>query len=324
MTTGRIRVGTAAWTDPSLIACGRFYPPHARTPEDRLRFYASQFPLVEVNSSYYAMPSAAVARRWAERTPEHFVFDVKAFRLFTGHRTSRDALPPAVREALPSSLAGRRQLYYKDLPRALTDQLWGDFTEALAPLAAAGKLGAVLFQFAPWVRATRRACEHLLECRRRIPDGALSVEFRHRSWFDRDRHDATLAFERAHRLVNVVVDEPQGFWNSVPAVWSATDPSLAVVRLHGRNAAAWNRPGLTAASDRFNYDYADHELAGLATHVRRLADEVADVHVIFNNNHEDQGQRNARTLARMLRTGRAGADPIATGDPNDDRDPPPG
>ncbi|HEY3255777.1 MAG TPA: DUF72 domain-containing protein, partial [Polyangiaceae bacterium] len=88
----RIFVGTASWTDKTLIASGRFYPAKENTPEDRLRYYASQFPLVEVDSSYYAIPEARVAQFWAGRTPPSFLFNVKAFRLLTGHQTAPAAL----------------------------------------------------------------------------------------------------------------------------------------------------------------------------------------------------------------------------------------
>ena len=116
-----LRVGTASWTDKSLIACGRFYPPGTGSAEARLRYYASQFPLVEVDSSYYAMPKPEVAQLWAERTPQDFTFNIKAFRLFTGHQTSTAALPKDVAEALGP--VEKRNLYYKDLPREVTDEI---------------------------------------------------------------------------------------------------------------------------------------------------------------------------------------------------------
>jgi uncharacterized protein YecE (DUF72 family) len=98
----------------------------------------------------------------------------------------------------------------------------------------------------------------------------------------------------------VVVDAPQGFANSVPAVWEATHPDLAILRLHGRNRETWNQKGLAASSERFNYDYSDQELAALVPPIRELASRVGAMHVVFNNNYEDQGQRNARMLMRQL------------------------
>ena len=109
-----ILTGTASWTDKTLIACGRFYPPEAKSAEARLRHYASVFPMVEVDSSYYAMPSAANAAMWVERTPQDFAFDVKAFRLFTGHQTNVDVLHQDIQAALGAT---SKQLYYKDVPQ---------------------------------------------------------------------------------------------------------------------------------------------------------------------------------------------------------------
>ena len=89
---GQILVGTASWADKSLLDSGLFYPKQAKSAEARLRHYATHFPLVEVDSSYYALPAPQVAQLWAERTPETFVFDVKAFRIFTQHQTLPNVL----------------------------------------------------------------------------------------------------------------------------------------------------------------------------------------------------------------------------------------
>ena len=291
-----ILVGTASWTDKSLIECGRFYPKEARTAEARLRHYASQFPLVEVDSSYYAIPAPTTAQLWAERTPPGFVFDVKAFRLFTGHQTQTKVLPADLRRELGAD----RTLYWRGMPAAIRDELWRRFVEALAPLGAAGRLGLVHFQFAPWLLADRDGHDHVRHCIDRIAGHTASVEFRHRSWFDgAPRTASTLAFLRELGAVHTVVDAPQGFDNSVPAVWATTHPRYALVRLHGRNTHGWGKAGATVA-ERFDHDYADAELQPLAAEVARLAATPAETHVIFNNCHEDTGQRNARTLLSRL------------------------
>jgi uncharacterized protein YecE (DUF72 family) len=293
-----ILIGTASWTDKTLLDCGRFYPKDATTAEARLRFYASQFPLVEVDSSYYAMPAPNTAQLWAERTPNDFVMNVKSFRLFTGHQTSPTVLHKDIRAALPPST--KANLYYKDLPVEIRDELWRRFVAALAPLRAAGKLGLVHFQFPPWLVRNPAGHAHVQHCVERMAGHTLSVEFRHMSWFA-DAHAAvTLAFERELGVVHTVVDAPQGFANSVPAIWEVTHPAFALVRLHGRNAETWNVKGATAASDRFNYDYPDPELTEIAAKVARLALQAASTHVVFNNNMEDQGQRNAARLMRLL------------------------
>ena len=293
-----IRVGTASWTDKSLIACKRFYPPGSTTAEARLRFYATQFSLVEVDSSYYAMPSATNAQLWAERTPEHFTFNIKAFRLMTGHQTPREAFPKDLQPSLPDN--GSKNIYYRHISDDLRDELWRRYREAIAPLHNAGKLGAVLFQFAPWLTSAAEGRAHIEECMVRMKGYTIATEFRNKSWFDERHRNATLAFEKENGLVHVVVDAPPDVSNRVQTVWEVTNPDLAMVRLHGRNTAAWNIKGALSSAERFNYDYSDEELSELADNIQILAKQVAQLHVIFNNNHEDQGQRNARTLMEML------------------------
>jgi uncharacterized protein YecE (DUF72 family) len=139
-----ILVGTSSWTDKPLIDSGNFYPENAKTPEARLRFYASQFPIVQADSSYYAIPSEKTAKLWVERTPHDFVFNMKAFRLLTTHQTQPKVLPKHVRESLP---VDKKTVYYKDLPNELLDAVWSEFRAVLRPLKEAGKLGVVLFQF---------------------------------------------------------------------------------------------------------------------------------------------------------------------------------
>jgi uncharacterized protein YecE (DUF72 family) len=293
-----IAVGTASWTDKTLIDCGRFYPKEAKTAEARLRYYASQFPVVEVDSSYYGIPTAANAQLWAQRTPEGFTFNVKAFRLFTGHQTSPCVLHKDIQQALgprPPTL-----LYYRDLPAEIRDELWRRFIDALAPLRASGKLGAVHFQFAPWLLPERDGLAHVARCVEKMEGHLLAAEFRNKSWFGADATQRTLALERELALVHTVVDEPQGFANCVPCVWEVTNPRLAIVRLHGRNRETWNRQGLSASSSRFDYLYAQDELAAMVPQIQAIARRASRVQVLFNTNMQDQGQVNARLMARLL------------------------
>ncbi|HKE42184.1 MAG TPA: DUF72 domain-containing protein [Casimicrobiaceae bacterium] len=293
---GNILVGTASWTDKTLITSGRFYPPKCNSPEERLRFYASQFPLVEIDSSYYAMPKPEVAQLWAERTPPEFTFNIKAFRLFTGHQTAAAVLPKEIVEALGP--INKKNVYYKDLPRELTDEMWRQYREGIEPLRRSGKLIAVHFQFAPWVAFHPKNREHIEECQKQLHDHQLAIEFRNRTWFEGRHAAVTLGFERERKLVNVIVDEPQGMPNTIPAVWEVTNPALAIVRLHGRNHETWNKRGLMSSAQRFNYDYRDDELQELGKKIEAIS--AASVHVVLNNNYEDQGQRNARTLMSLI------------------------
>lgn len=300
--TANVLVGTASWTDKTLIACGRFYPPTCRTAEERLRFYAREFPLVEVDSSYYGMPTPQNAQLWAARTPEHFTFNVKAFRLFTGHQTQPTALHRDIQRALGPALP--RTVYYADLPGEIRDELWRRFVEALAPLKAAGKLGAVHFQFAPWLLRDRPSMAHVEHCAEKMAGHLVAAEFRHATWFHGQHLESTLEWERSLGLVHTVVDSPQGFANCVPCVWDVTNPRLAIVRLHGRNRETWNKKGLAASSARFDYQYSADELAAMLPEVRHLATRAQAVHVIFNTNHEDQGPVGARMMGELLRVNR--------------------
>ena len=295
-------VGTASWSAKSLVDSRRFYPPEASSAEARLRFYASRFPLVEVDSSYYAMPAPTTSQLWAERTPDGFTMNVKAFRLFTGHQTSPAVMHKDIRDALPSKLASspRASIFYRDLPTDIVDELWRRFIDALLPLRAAGRLGLVHFQFPPWVVCNGAGKAHVRHCVERMSGHIVSVEFRHSSWFGEANRAATLAFERELDVVHTVVDGPQGFSNSVPQVWEATRSSHALLRLHGRNVDTWAVKGAVDSSERFNYDYSESELSELAVQATSLAHFAESTHVVFNNNFEDQGQRNATSMMRLL------------------------
>lgn len=297
--TARILVGTCSWTDPSLIACGRFYPSGISTAEARLRYYAQQFPIVEVDSTYYALPSKRNSVLWSARTPTGFVFDVKAHALLTGHPARIDLLPVWVRETLPARLSSKSAVYRNDLDEQTVERIWEAHRTALAPLAEAGKLGVLLFQFPPWFARSRRSEAYLRSLPERLPpDWTAAVEFRGGGWMTKEEATRTLSLLEDLELAYVSVDEPQGFPSSTPPVVAATAP-LAVVRLHGRNAETWTLK-TSAASERFRYLYSDGELEEWVPRVRELARRTKAVHVLFNNNYEDWGVRNARSMIKLL------------------------
>jgi uncharacterized protein YecE (DUF72 family) len=293
-----ILVGTASWTDKTLIESGRFYPREARTAEARLRYYATQFPLVEIDSTYYALPAERTAQLWVDRTPQNFVFNVKAFRLFTGHHAQPSALPADLRDALQPN--EKSILYYRDLSDEVRRELWQRFRSGLEPLRHSGKLGAVLLQFAPWFVFGRERMDHILHCADMLDGYQLAVEFRNKSWFGEKTRDKVIAFEREHKLAHVVVDEPQDFSSSIPQVWEVTCPELAIVRLHGRNREMWTRKGLATSAERFNYLYSAAELNALAEPVKEIASRARRVHVLFNNCHDDKAQRNATQFRQLV------------------------
>jgi uncharacterized protein YecE (DUF72 family) len=298
----RILVGSCSWTDPTLIASGRFYPAGVSSAETRLRYYAERFPIVEVDSTYYAPPTTRNSALWAARTPDDFVFNVKAYALLTGHPARVDRLPAWIGNTLSGQLRAKDSVYLKDLDAATSERVWSSHREALEPLAAAGKLGAVLFQFPPWFRRCREHADYLLTLPQRFPGWPLAVEFRGGGWMDGAAASGTLRLLEEAGLTYVNVDEPQGFRSSTPATTAATT-SLAIVRLHGRNAETWDAR-TRVASDRFRYLYSDDELDEWVPRIRELTRQTASVHVLFNNNYEDWGIRNARRMAHLLRVGR--------------------
>jgi uncharacterized protein YecE (DUF72 family) len=298
---GNIYYGTSSWTDRTLLASKRFYPSSARSAADRLRYYSERFPLVEVDSTYYGLPSERNSELWIERTPPHFVFDIKAFGLFTHHPVAPRTLPSDVRELLPRSVRDKKRLYRDDFPKEAHDLVWGMFESALRPLADAGKLGAVLFQFPRWFIRARRNIDYLRELPNRLPY-RIAVEFRGGGWMEEDRRDRTFGLLSELGMTYVVVDEPQGFKSSTPAVLACTSPELAMIRFHGHNADTWEKPGLTAA-ERFRYLYSEEELRGWVAPARELAGEAKKVHLLMNNCYQDYGVRNAGQLAGLLARG---------------------
>jgi uncharacterized protein YecE (DUF72 family) len=290
---GQVQVGTASWTDRTLLESG-WYPPEADTPERRLRYYARQFGLVEVDATYYALPAEQTAAAWAARTPAGFTFNVKAFSLFTQHPTRVAALPKDLRPAAEKT--GKDRVYLKDMDPAVVDEAWQRFLSALEPLHQAGKLGAILLQFPPWFPISRARKEYILACAQRAAPRRVCVEFRNHTWMTPDNQRETLDFLAEHRLPYVCVDMPQGYRDSIPPVLAATS-DLAVVRLHG-HSEKWESKDI---HERFGYRYTDGELNQWAPRIAALARDAEDTHVLFNNCYRDYAQANARQLADLLK-----------------------
>ena len=293
-----VRIGTASWTDPTMTAAGVFYPPEANTAEERLRHYASRFPVVEVDASYYAIPSPETARLWVERTPASFIFDIKAHALMTGQPSEVKRLPKAIREALPDELAAKVRIYGKDLPAELLDEVWNTFGRALVPLKEAGRLGAVFLQFPRWVFPSRENRELILDARRRL-GVEVAAEFRNASWFNEKNADRTLRFLEENRVPYVMVDGPQRLRSSIPPLVAVTSRELAVIRFHGRRTDLWEKPGIPVV-ERFRYLYDEDQLADWVPRIRQVAREAQQTHVLMNNCFGNYGTTNAGELAALL------------------------
>jgi uncharacterized protein YecE (DUF72 family) len=299
-----LRIGTASWTDPTITKGGVFYPRGVSSSEDRLRYYASQFPTVEVDSTYYSLPERAIASLWAERTPDDFVFHVKAHALMTGQPTEVARLPEPLIDALPAALAERQRIYAKDLPLELYDAVWTHFLDALEPLRAAGKLGGILLQYPRWFLPSPENKDHLAESAARLAGTPGAVELRNRHWYGGADGQGkatqwTMDLLRDLGLTYVMVDGPQGLESSVPPVTGVTTPELAMARLHGRRAATWEAAKVPTV-ERYRYLYTPQELEAWVPKIEEVSAQARRTTVFLNNCYGNYGTTNARELMARL------------------------
>lgn len=327
---GRIVVGTSSWADPGFIK--DWYPPKMPAGQ-RLPWYAERFEAVELNASFYAVPERDTVRRWVDVTPDGFTFDVKLHRLLSRHSAGLDSLPPDLRERARTTPRGRVVL-----DEGLEQALIGELLDAIEPLESAGKLGALLLQTTPAFkprppdhdgghRSSGRGsgsepdedpadelagANRLVELEplvNAVAPRKLALELRNRHWVEGEQLAATLAWCSEHEVAFVCVDAPPGdHFSIMPAVDAVTRDDLAYVRLHGRDTHGY----LTGKSvaERFGWVYGDEELEEVAGRARNLADQAAEVHVLFNNNRDDDAPSAARRFRALL-----GQDP---GPPPDD------
>lgn len=306
-----VRTGTCSWTDPTLVKDADWYPRRSMSAAERLAFYASRFPVVEVDSTYYWPPSPQLASDWVERTPPGFVMDVKGYSLLTGHPTRRESLWEDLRPLVAEEHREKKNVYAEHLPPDAVEEAWARFEHALAPLHEAGKLGGVLLQYPAWFTPKKANRAELERIRGRLGHYPVYVELRSpRWWAEEEDRRRTLDLLRAHELAHVVVDAPPA--SGLPAVVEAT-ADLAVVRFHGRNDSTWNKRNISAA-ERFDYLYDDRELRQWVPRVEELAAEARSVHALMNNCYGDKGVSNAADLTRLLLEAgaREAAEPGAT------------
>jgi uncharacterized protein YecE (DUF72 family) len=296
--TGNVRVGTAGWTDPTLLKSKSFYPPDAQSSQARLEYYARQFGLVEVDATYYALLPAEAAEHWATWTPSSFRFDVKAFPVLTGHPIEISRLPGDLKFALEQA-GFERRVYPNKLPAELTHELELRFRLLLEPLLREGKLSSVCLQFPPWFSANRGNARHIEAVAERWQDVPLAVEFRHKSWLASERRARVFDMLRRCNLSYICVDEPDVERGGVPALIEVTNPKLSIMRFHGRNVAGWQKRGATV-HERFNYLYSSAELSAWIEALKKLSSEAEQVHAVFNNCVRNYAVLNAKGLAVLL------------------------
>jgi uncharacterized protein YecE (DUF72 family) len=289
---GKILIGTASWSDPGFVQ--HWYPKRMRAYE-RLGWYAQQFEIVEVNSTFYSVPDLRMVERWCDATPARFTFDVKLHQLFSFHSTAVKLLPPNLQKRAETDGKGK----VRPTP-ALEKAMLDVFLRSMSVLRSAGKLGALLLQLSPAFSPRKHKLEDLDQLITMLRDYRLAIEFRNRNWAIGDQLGATIDFLRERSVAFVNVDAPASdHFTIMPSeLDEITSPGIAYLRLHGRNARAYIT-GKTVAA-RFNYDYKNDEIAEVAKRSRRLARDAREVHVIFNNNALDYAPRAAARLRAAL------------------------
>lgn len=263
-----VRIGVCSWADKGLLES--WYPRPVRTSEARLRYYADRFDTVEVDSPFYRLPQPEHTARWAERTPDDFVFHAKASKEMTGHEETDSR-----------------------------ERAFVEFRKSLAPLEASGKLRGILLQFHPRVKKTPEALDSLRDVADLLDPLVPLIEFRHESWMTEDERAHTLSFLEQHRLAYVSVDSPRTRASNVMPRVAATTHDVAYIRFHGRNWQTWNKKTKTSG-ERFDWLYERDELEEWVEPIARLAEEAREVYAMFNNNRDDFAPRSAQVLRGLL------------------------
>lgn len=292
MSVGKILVGTASWSDPGFVE--RWYPKKMKAGE-RLAWYAQHFEMVEVNSTFYAVPDGRTVERWSRETPNEFTFDVKLHQLFSFHSTPAKLLPPELQRTAEIDAKGR----VKATPQ-LREKLLRIFLATMSILRREHKLGVLLLQLSPAFSPRQHELSELEDLLGQMRDFPVAVEFRNRNWATGDQLRSTIDFLRKHAAAFVNVDAPKSeHFTIMPAgLNEVTNDRVAYLRLHGRNAKAYTT-GKTVAA-RFDYDYNDKEIAEVAARSRKLAQEAKEAHIVFNNNNLDYAPRAALRLRKAL------------------------
>jgi len=259
--SNRIFAGPAGWSYADWN--GIFYP--SGSGIDRLSFTAGYFNCVELNSSFYRIPTVEMVNSWSERVPsvERFRMTVKAFREFTHDRLLKDN---TVRE----------------------------FIGRFKPLFESGRLGAFLFQF-PWsFRHREESRRHLMKIGKLFREYPIVAELRHGSWNCRDSF--RLLSDYGFSLCSI--DQPL-IGDSMPPSSQITNSSLGYIRLHGRNRKDWFRKD-AGRDQRYNYLYSEEEIKEWADRAVEIAGKTDRLFIITNNHFRGQALVNAFQIKSVL------------------------
>lgn len=265
-----IKIGLTGWGDhPSLYR-------DTTTSRDKLFDYSGHFPIVELDTSFYAIPQIENVEKWVKETPKDFQFVVKAYQGMTGH----------LREENPFST---RQ------------EMFETFRKSIEKFQQAGKLAMVLVQFPPWFDCQSKHVQYIRYIKQQLQQFPIAIEFRNQTWYRNERQQQTIQFLQNEQLIHTICDEPQAGVGSVPFVPEVT-ANKALIRIHGRNIYGWRNTGSTEKwrKVRFLYDYNDEELMELSQNIKEIEKKTEEVYVLFNNNSGHHASKNAFTLQRLL------------------------
>ncbi|WP_201714221.1 DUF72 domain-containing protein [Rossellomorea arthrocnemi] len=264
-----IYIGVTGWGDHDTLY-------ENVSPRDKLKEYGAHFPIVEVDTTFYAVQPIRNAEKWVRETPEDFSFIVKAYQGMTGHQRG-------------------------EIPFDSRDEMFKAFKDSLTPYIEAGKLAMVLLQFPPWYDCKKENVDYIRYCREQLKDLPLSLEFRHQSWFRPQFRDKTLTFMKKEEWIHSICDEPQAGEGSVPRVLEATHKKATLIRFHGRNLYGWNKPnGENWREVRYLYRYNRAELEEWIPHIHHLHKASEDIYILFNNNSGGDAADNAKDLIDLL------------------------
>lgn len=262
-----ISIGLTTWSDHPLIASDS---------KRKLEDYASHFPFVEMDTSYYGIPSNQSIQNWMDKTPENFQFIPKAFYPMTLHKPWEESIKTV-------------------------EEVFDLYKIRFYPMLAANKIKAFLFQFPPFFQCSEKNLVYLQKVRELMGTLPVAIEFRHASWYSAENQQGTLEFLKRHYFIHVVVDQPQTPSNSVPTILKATNNQLTLYRLHGQNYSGWLNASADAnwRKNRTLYDYTEKELLNIKTNALELEKQSNEVAVIFNNNSGGHAAKNAKELQAL-------------------------
>ncbi len=264
-----IYIGLTGWGDHDDLYEGV-------SQKGKLSNYASYFPIVEVDSSFYAIQPIRNYEKWVKETPDSFQFVVKAYQGMTGHQRGQ-------------------------IPFESTNEMFDAFTDSISPLLENNKLAMVLFQFPPWFDCKKENVQILRYCKQKLAGFPLALEFRHQSWFVPEYRRQTLQFMKDEGWIHSICDEPQAGSGSVPIVLEPTDEKKTLVRFHGRNIYGWKDQGNGNWREvRYLYNYSTSELMEWKERLIQLQTLTKDVYLLFNNNSGGDAAKNAFEMLQLL------------------------